>query len=71
MPEICISWKHFLSANVYVWRARARKTILPVKKKKKQNKHILHSPTEENKTETKFCFQGEKTDTIQPPSQAA
>lgn len=39
--------------------------------KKKQNKHILHSPTEENKTETKFCFQGEKTDTIQPPSQAA
>lgn len=32
--------------------------------KKKQNKHILHSPIEENKTETKFCFQGEKTDTF-------
>lgn len=64
MPEICISWKHFLFANVYGWRAHARKTILPVKKKKKQNKHILHSPIEENKTETKFCFQGEKTDTF-------
>lgn len=52
MPEICISWKHFLFANVYVWRAHARKTILPVKKKKKNKTNTFYIP-QQKKTKQK------------------